>query len=196
MEYLQSLQTRIDVQRRYLATLELRAPLSGEVLAPKVDHLVGSFISKGNELFSLGSTKERVVRFAISQEKVNSFNVDVNRPIQVLIPGRDQKLTGLITRVEPRATREIRYESLTALAGGGLTVQKKSQSGKTGTTSGFELVEPVYYLTASLNGSKERLLAGEPCMVRFSFDTPQTIWEWTYEQLNRLIRHAIRDKER
>lgn len=194
-EELQSLQSQIQERRAYCASLELKAPIAGKILTRNLDQLVGSFLVKGQELLTIGSDSERVVKIIILEENAQMLTGKPGDPIRVFLKGRGHVLISTIKRIEPSASREIRFENLTALAGGPLAVRKKEKSHsetETAPASGMELVEPHFTVIATLKADDAReLRSGETCVARIRSGQSLSLGRYLYNEFDQLIRYYM-----
>lgn len=199
-EELQSLQSQIKERQAYCASLELRAPLAGKILTRNLDQLVGTFLVTGQELLTVGSDSERVVKIIILEENARMLTGKPGDPIKLFLKGRGHALTSTIKRIEPSASREIRFENLTALAGGPLPVRKKEKQHsetETSPASGMELVEPHFTVIASLKTEDARdLRAGETCVARIRSGQSLSLGLYLYNRFDQLLRYYMHKAER
>ncbi|CAN5758577.1 efflux RND transporter periplasmic adaptor subunit [soil metagenome] len=192
-EELQSLQSQIKERQIYCASLELRAPIAGKILTRNLDQMTGSFLVTGQELLTIGSDSERVVKITILEENAQMLTGKPGDPIRIFLKGRGHVLTSTIKRIEPSASREIRFENLTALAGGPLAVRKKEKNHsetESAPASGMELLEPHFTVIATLNATDAQgLRSGETCVARILSGQSLSLGHYLYNEFDQLIRY-------
>lgn len=189
-EQIQALRAQIAEQERYYATLELRAPVAGKVVARDLSDLKGSFVRTGKEVLAIGSATQREARIAVHQEHGDEVRDEIGQEVRVLIPSRNEVATGKVIRFEPRASRTLRYEGITALAGGPIPVRRATEQniGELDPEHPFELLEPHFQLIAELSGQDVAdLRSGESCIVRFYSGDALPIWKLAWNKLNKLV---------
>lgn len=170
LEQAAALRSQAREAHSYLETLVITAPQNGVIYGRRLEELQSSFLTTGKEILSIGSAREREARIAISQELFDRIRPKVGEEIQILVPGRLHTFPAEVTVVESAATKNVRLESITALAGGPLAVIRQTAAAKTGpnNSSGMELVDPHFYVTARITGANaDTLRPGESGLARF-----------------------------
>lgn len=199
-EELQSIQSQLKERQIFCSTLELKAPIDGKILTRNLRNLIGSFLVTGQEFLSMGSETERAVKITILEENAQMLKGNPGDKVRVFIKGRGQTLTATIKRIEPSASREIRFENLTALAGGPLAVRKKEKNNsetESASPSGMELVEPHFTAIATLNADDARdLRSGETCVARIVSGQKLSLGQFFYNEFDQLIRYYMGKADR
>jgi putative peptide zinc metalloprotease protein len=180
----QSEQTKSEAMRKeiaereqYLRTLQIRAPFAGRVTNRRLGQLHGVYFRPGEEVLHFGHAGQREVKVAVSERDEPHFRGALDQPVSVRIAGRGT-LSGQLTRVEARATREPVHPALTALAGGPLAVRRAEDGppGESRQAPAFELADP--YFTAIVRLAEGASLApGEMARVRFRSSRSATLWD-------------------
>ncbi len=146
-----------------VATLEVRAPIQGTIIAADLESLEGKYVETGTELLSVGSVGEKEVRISIKQEHVESFRDGTNRDVQISVRGHGlEQQDAKIERVNPRASRRVLHEALAATAGGPLAVQQNPDD----RADDMLLVDPHFEGVIRVpNELSDDLRSGEVCRV-------------------------------
>ncbi len=187
-----SLKKLVEETEAYLDTLIIRAPTGGQVTANGLEELLDAHVSTGRELMTIGSAKARDARIAIPQQDIRRLRPAVGNPVDILVPGRLEVYPGRISAVESTASREIRIAALAANAGGPFAVmaRKPDASLANQESSGYELVDPHFYLRAEIIDSNGELMPGETVVVRFPDAPRRTLWIALLRAVDRFIRKA------
>jgi len=189
LEKASSLQKQAREVEAYLKTLSVIASQDGIVYARQLDQLLGAFLRTGQEVATIGSADQREARIAISQELFDRIQPRIDEPLQILVPGRLQTFDAHVVSIESAATRNIRHESLTALAAGPLAVVSTKQSG--GQEKGMELVDPHFYVAARITSpDQDAILPGETGLTRFLSAPKRTLLAAAIEEVRAFIKRS------
>jgi len=147
----------IEKDRKVLSIL---APGSGVVVGENLDSLVGTYVSKGQELFLLVKPENKKLLASVSQDDVEVFPGNVGE--QVLVDMRASglgKFTAVIEKVAPTASRKLLHFSLAANYGGPFDV-------KPGAGQELVLFAPRFAVTLQLPVEvKQTLRSGQKALV-------------------------------
>ena len=127
-----SLQKRLTEKVQQADSLTVRAPVAGRVMSRSLVWAEGTYAQPGTELVAIGDDSRKELRVSISQDDARWLETatkqfDGKTPIDVRL--RSVGITkGTVRRILPGATRTPLHESLTAPAGGPLTVKANSDS--------------------------------------------------------------------
>lgn len=190
LEQAAGLQKQAQEARQYLNTLQITAPRRGTVFGRNLDELTGTFLQTGKEILIVGSTDRQEARIAIGQELVDRIRPAIGQKVEILIPGRSQKVRAEVVSVEASGTRDIRFESLTALAGGPLAVITRQAAEGASRQKGMELIEPQFYVSALIDDSV-RLHPGEIGWTRFPDAYRRTLLQSGLAQIRAFIQRSI-----
>lgn len=107
-------------------TLSVRAPLAGQVVGEDLQGMRGRFVNRGDGLLAIGVPQRKHLVLLIAQGDIDVFRRYRGATVSVSVEGRGAtRMAGHLERIEPRASRDIRDESLTALtalAGGPVNI--------------------------------------------------------------------------
>lgn len=163
-----ALQRRWAERQRQVERLVVRAPSDGVIIGRELAALAGSFVSEGRELLSVGDPTQREFIAAIRQEDLTDAQSHLSQPVSIRLRGRGE-VVGQLKRVRPRASTHPEHLCLCAPFGGPLAVQTQVDQRGDRRTEGFELLEPRFWMTISLNESTNHApLAGETGVLRLS----------------------------
>ena len=170
-----ALRTTVAERARYIATLQIRAPMDGRVTNRRLAQMAGTFLEAGDEVLRIGRGAGSDIKIAVSQEDEPHWRGVAGRPLRARIAGRGKVADAEFVRLEPRATRELIDPALTALAGGPLALRRNDDpAARRGAE--YELAEPHYVATARLLAA-EAFCPGE--MARVKFRSPRTVTLWS-----------------
>lgn len=194
-EELHSIQSQLKERQAYCATLELKAPIDGKILTRNLRNLTGSFLVTGQEFLSIGSDTERVMKISILEENAQMLTGKPGDKIKIFLRGRGRTISATLKRIEPGASREIRFESLTAIAGGPLAIRRREKNNsetESASPSGMELVEPHFTAIATLNLEDAKdLRSGETCVARIVSKQTLSLGQFLYDEFDQLIRYYM-----
>lgn len=154
------------------AKLEIKADIEGEVVAPALRDLPGSYVSQGQQVVFIASSKSYVVRTVVHQEDAELIPADGKAPTLVRLAGYVvQTLPADHVEVVNAASKSVPSAALTHAGGGDL--QPDSQDPK-GTTAATQQIPLRVYLSPETKLTKEtgemtpnaELIAGQRAYVR------------------------------
>jgi putative peptide zinc metalloprotease protein len=152
---LRALQERQQELLRRQQALLVRAPCSGSVVARNLEQLLGCHVQEGDELLIVGKDSDKELILAISQDQLQETTRRRGQPIQYRVGVRAMR-TGILDRVEPRATREPPHPALRADAGGRLPV---TQTASAENSAESRLVDPHFRAIVKLDSRDSRIFA-------------------------------------
>lgn len=168
------------LKEKFLATLTIRAPISGRVVRRHLDESQGLFFKTGEEILRMGRADSREVTLLISQENVPHFRSALKKSIQVKIDGRSTVYPATLERIDAGATREMIQPALTALAGGPIAIRRGTRdddSEAAPRSQDYELAEPHFRATALLIGDQSATLpAGETVLAKARSGISVSLW--------------------
>ncbi len=154
--------------------LTIVAPGSGVVVGEKLKNIVGTYISKGQELFLLVKPENKQLLASVSQDDVEAFLGNVGGQVVVdMRPSGLGKFTAVIEKVAPTASRSLLHFSLAANYGGPFNVKPSTDA-----DHGLILFSPRFTVALQLpDKKKEELRSGQQARVLLAGTsrTPATI---------------------
>ncbi len=134
--------------RKRTNALQIKAPVSGRVLARRLDQQIGNYLKEGTELLVIGDDTHKEVLASIDQRDLEAFSVmgaDIaHLRIHGVGPTHSAKLN-----LEPRASTHLPHPALSAVHGGDVDVVASGEDEKS--DDGVRLSEPRFLLRASLD---------------------------------------------
>jgi len=156
-ESLTGLKKQLAEKREQAAGLVVRSPLSGFVFARNMQHLTGSFVSRGDELMTVAQKKTKEIVVSVDQLDLESIQLSQDKPLRIVLPG-----IGLfeseIARIDPRASDHVMHPSLCANAGGPLPLKPASRAGDDGSEPSMLLLSPRFDVLVSLDSATSSAL--------------------------------------
>jgi len=184
-EQLAELQLRVD-------SLDVRATVSGRLIARRLPERIGMWIEDGEALATIGSDDHKEVLAAIHQQDVDSFTAAVGSKLLIRTTAHGL-IEGELIRVSPRATTTPIHDGLTALYDGPLPV--KPVETKSNDALESELIQPRFTATITLPPTlAPQLHAGERSDARLSATRPPAAL-LAYRAASTWLRDRLRDAE-
>lgn len=125
-ESLTGLKKQLAEKREQAAGLVVRSPLTGFVFARNMQHMLGSFVSQGDELMTVAQRKTKEIVVSVDQLDLESIQLAEDKPLRVALPGM-ALFESTISRIDPRASNHPTHPSLCADAGGPLPLKPGSK---------------------------------------------------------------------
>ena len=175
----------------YLATLQIRAPIAGQVSARKLDQVEGSYFQRGDEILKIGEADVREVKLAIRQDAAPHFKAALEGAVSVRVDGRGDVLSARLEHLDGNASRTLPHPALTALAGGPIAVQAAGGDAapRTQGEERYELAEPHIGATVRVTSKMASALDdGELARVRFRSPVRVTLWSEARAAIERWMR--------
>lgn len=138
---LESLKKKHKEKAAEVESLMVVAPHAGRINVRNSDALVGTYVTPGTEIVSVGEESKKELHVAIPQEDVPDFLDHVGHIVHARLPG-GPRLHGNLVRLPPRASLEPSHLSLTAPYGGPLEVRKKLDHEASDDRDDYELLQP------------------------------------------------------
>jgi len=123
LENITGLEKKLNEKNLYLAQLELKAPVSGRVVARNLDKLEGRWLRVGEEILAIVPGEEMELLVSFRQKDIDSILGREDNSILLRLRGHTSEIPGVLTRVETRATRAIPHTVLIGSNGGPLSLR-------------------------------------------------------------------------
>ncbi len=185
------LQKAIKENESYVATLEIRAPITGQISSRTLEQAVGAYVQRGEEILKIGQAAGRDVRLALGQDAEPHFKAALHRRVSVRVDGRGETYAAQLERLDGNASRTLPHAALTALAGGPLAVQRvqDDEAPQSQGQARHELTEPHFGATVRmLSAGASDLADGELARVKFQSPEKVTLWRELRSAVTRWIR--------
>lgn len=178
-------------QLRYVETLDILAPRSGRVDAPRLERMRDRFVQAGDEIMRVVDPSSVEVVIPVGQDDVEAFRRHAGRPVRVHVEGRAGTWDGSLRRISGRASVALEHPALTALAGGPLAV-KPGGSAAAGRDGGYELVQACFWGDISLaEPMPPGLRAGERVRIKFRGEEGRSLGARAKDRLIRFVDHVF-----
>ena len=175
--------------RGQLNDLTVRAPIDGQIIAPELKFLSGSFVERGKELCRVETTDKLVVRTVVEQREValasrmqtkEDGKIHLARAPEVrLISDQGTSLSGGTVMLIPGSQRELPSASLGVAGGGDIATDQRDFEGKHAEIGQFEM-------RVDLANGDNRITPGQRAWVRLTVGRKPLIWTW-YNRFLQLI---------
>ncbi|MGA3065395.1 MAG: HlyD family efflux transporter periplasmic adaptor subunit [Tepidisphaeraceae bacterium] len=165
-------QSRLDDAMQKNAALQIKAPFSGRLVAPKLDDVIGTYLARGTEIGSVAVLDKLIVKGDIEQKDGELVKQVSGVKAEIRLSGSiEQNLPGTDVTVYPAAVTELAHPALGQLGGGEILVDPRDPNGIRSTTPQFEAL-------VKLDNVGERICAGQRAYVRLTLDRKPLIWQW------------------
>ena len=107
--------------------LTLRAPVDGQVLMNDPQSIVGTYISPGQELLSIGDPTNKEAIALVSQSDAHHLETAAGNDVQLRIWGRSDRANGTVREITPRVRTDLPHFAFAGMYGGPLTVVNRAE---------------------------------------------------------------------
>ncbi|MFK7819551.1 MAG: efflux RND transporter periplasmic adaptor subunit [Planctomycetaceae bacterium] len=114
-------QRQLNERNEQLASLEIRAPHAGHVLARDLRSRLGTYVEVGDIILEVADNAQKEVHVSIPQPDINAYRASLHSPVRIYLPGLST-FEGVLDTVDPRARRQPKYESFCVPNGGPVSV--------------------------------------------------------------------------
>lgn len=158
-EQLAALQKQLAEKQKQVAGLSIRASTGGQVIGRALPHLIGTYLTEGEELCRVGRESAKEIQLSIHQDDVESFQARVGQTLS--IRSSNGLVHASLTRISPRASERATHPALCAPNGGPLPVRQTSDGDS---NDGIVLLEPRFIGHVTLPAEHgQQLRAGQLC---------------------------------
>ncbi len=166
----------VERDREALAVV---APGSGAVVGEKLESLVGTFVSKGQELFLVVKPENKQLVASVSQDDLEAFLGNVGEQVVVDMSASGiGEFSAVVEKVAPTASRKLLHFSLAANYGGPFDVKPAADA-----EQGLVLFTPRFEVAVQLpDGVRQALRSGQQAWVRIagtSRSSGSILWKTT-----------------
>ena len=147
---------QLEETRSQREGLAIRAPVEGRVVSRDLDQTLGTYVDEGQELLAIGQESKKEASLSIGHREVQEIRPYVGRDVLLRIGSRTA-IRGVLSRIDPRASTELREAAMAATEGGPLAVTQGDDS-----RDKLRLAEPHFRAIVTLpSETARRLRAGE-----------------------------------
>jgi putative peptide zinc metalloprotease protein len=188
-----AIQKQLDDAKRRFDELTVRAPIDGNLVAPKLNEMMGKYLQKGEEIAQVATIDRLEVRAIVDQGDAQLATekqlASDDFPTEVRLVGRP----GVVLRAESAfitqgAQPEIRHPALTAIGGGAVAIDPRDSSGLRPQVRQFEL-------RCSLANPDSTYQSGQRAFLRIRIDDKPLAWQW-WRKFMQLIQTRQREKSK
>ncbi len=179
----------------HLANLEVRSPQNGTILGRDLESLQGQWFEPGQELMSVGDRDEIVATALATQSDVQWLEGQSAPEADLLIWGRHKEefITGVISRVRPRARDDVPHEAFAATAGGPLAVVSRQQSedkkaSSSSSAQDLMLTEPRVPIEITLPAADREFLSAGQTGLMLVRSRDENMWSFLTRKVKRMAR--------
>jgi putative peptide zinc metalloprotease protein len=140
--------------RALLAALTVRSPVSGRLVLPQADRLLGRFLEHGDRIAYLVDPSHTIVRAVVPQDRIGLLQTRPTRAEVKLADRLDEVATAEVVRIKPLGSDKLPSRALGAAGGGTIAVEAKDEKGLTAAERVFQvdLALPDDVLPAGIGG--------------------------------------------
>lgn len=179
------MESKVKDLTRFVETLEMRAPIAGQVYAKDLDSRIGEFLEKGTVALRIVNPGNRELRIAVKETSLDAIGtVSPGDTIEVFDRNTGRFHEAILTRIRPQAGVEPPHPGLTAAAGGPLVVRDSYNGGDP------VLVSPHFTAIAEL-GEGTDLREGEILWARLTSSEVVSLSDWTLRRARRWVSHRL-----
>jgi putative peptide zinc metalloprotease protein len=161
-----------DAQQR-LDELKVKAPFTGQLIAPTLSELQGAYLPRGQEFGKVAVLTRLIVKGDVDQKDAELIGKSPPVKSEIRLSGMpSQSLAGGEITLPPAAVENLADPALGTLEGGEILVDPRDPKQLRSQIPEFET-------TVKLDNSQGRYYAGQRAYVRFSLDRKPLIWQWT-----------------
>jgi putative peptide zinc metalloprotease protein len=187
----ESFQKQLAERTAQVDHLEVRAPHAGTIVRRDITLLLGTYLSEGDDIVSLGDQSKKELRLSISQDDLDVFTARIGQTIRIDIP-RHPPWQARLEKVIPRASIEPAHPTLTTVNGGTLPVKPAAKDEDDDSApESLEFLNPRFSAIVALDPVKNsQLHAGQ--VGRGSYrPCDDSIFQFLYSSLARWIRERL-----
>ncbi len=173
--------TKIDSD---LASLNIKASLSGTWIAPDIENTKGMYLRRGQQIGIVADMNDLRIR-AVAGQSLNVILINqVGKEVEMRVKGRpDAELAGHIQEVFPAGKKVLPSQALGYTVGGSMPTEIDDPEGITAAENFFEVrIEP--------DDDSVRLFSGQRVIVRIEMSPKPLIMQW-YRLLRQLFQRRF-----
>ena len=216
-ETMAALTARLQETEKYLATLVLRAPITGIVRGRGLDDLAGRHLNTGEDICTILPKTGRELLISVRQKDGGAMTSALGSSVEFIGKGGKEVVPATLLRIESRATLALPHGALASANGGPLAVRAatgasdrrihelqlaKSQaggdgelghfSGLSGGANRFELVDARFAAVAELDPTLATgLREGQWGYIRLMTGTRKRLGEWLYLEIGEYLKEKL-----
>ena len=159
--------------------MQVLATDDGVIVQRQLANRLGSFVERGDELLTVAKLNSKEVVVSVDQSEYDATVWSAGKQLRLMFPGK-AVVNATLVSINPRASQEPTFPSLTATQGGSLPVRALSKSPTNEDDFSYELLSPRFDVTVSLpEDFDHRVLAGQRGYAYFE-STEQSLASYLY----------------
>jgi len=181
---LKSYTEKLAESQRRMGCLQIVAPFTGTLVAPKLTELAGTFLERGKEIGEVAVLQRLEIRGDIDQTDFQLAQQYPNPHAEVRLAGKlGESITGGTVTLPPAAVTELAHPSLAQAGGGDFQVDPKDPNG-------LRTEIPTFEARVKLdNSTQPQIYPGQRAYVRLTLDRKPLAWLWTVRFLQLIESH-------
>ena len=189
-EKLAGLKKQLIEKREQADGLVLRSPLKGFIFARNLQHHLGSFVKRGDQLMTVAKRDTKEIVVSVDQRDLESIQLSQHQPLRIALPGMGI-FESKIARIDPRASSIPTHPTLCANAGGPLPMKPSPQGTANDSDQSMVLLSPRFDVLVSLDqATSESLHSGQRGKAFFSAAT-QSLGSYLYLATSDWLRSKV-----
>ena len=164
----------LKAAEKHVERLKLTSPTKGELIAPDIYDLQGSYVEKGNEIARVASLNDVVVKVTVDDHQYGWAFVSGTEPkAKIRVRGMAGKVIHAeIERIVPAGQHDLIASQLASQAGGNVTMDPTS-------TSQPRTLRSQYIITLKPEDTDIKLVPGARVKVQFTSGREPLVYGWT-----------------
>lgn len=159
--------------------LQVLAIDDGVIVQRSLANRLGSFVERGDELLTVVKLDSKEVVVSVDQSEYDATVWSAGKQLRLMFPGKPVVSATLVS-INPRASQEPTFPSLTATRGGSLPVRALPKASLGQSDFNFELLSPRFDVTVSVpEDFGQQVLAGQRGYAYFE-STEQSLASYLY----------------
>ena len=159
--------------------LQVLATDDGVIVQRQLANRLGSFVERGDELLTVAKLDSKEVVVSVDQSEYDATVWSTGKQLRLMFPGK-AVVNATLVSINPRASQQPTFPSLTATRGGSLPVRSLAKGPSRDNEFNFELLSPRFDVTVSLPGDfGDQVLAGQRGCAYFE-STEQSLASYLY----------------
>ena len=144
-----SLTDQIAEKQSAAKGLQVVATGDGVIVQRQLANRLGSFVERGDELLTVAILDNKEVVVSVDQSEYDATVWSTGKQLRLMFPGK-AVVNATLVSINPRASQESTFPSLTATQGGSLPVRPLAKNPSSENEFSFELLSPRFDVTVSL----------------------------------------------
>jgi putative peptide zinc metalloprotease protein len=174
-QQLEAAQRSYNAAATHVERLTLAAPVAGQLVAPDLENLEGSFVDVGQELGRIATLDDLIIKTTVDQHRYDWLFVgrDDTPRAEIRVRGQAGRVVkATIERYNPAGKNQLIAPQLSTTAGGEVTMDPTSQDQP-------RTLRPQYVITLKTADSRSILTPGARVRVQFTNGSEPLLFGWS-----------------